>query len=117
MVAGAIEDAGDEAMWLRRTSSAGEVRWTRQGSGDSLSGDIVAVAAAADDRVAVTGTVEESADREDFWIAAWDPAGDPSSGSASCRSTASSSGRAPTRATTRDGETAAGRSCATLTAG
>ena len=77
MVAGAIEDAGDEAMWLRRTSSAGEVRWTRQGSGDSLSGDIVAVAAAADDRVAVTGTVEESADREDFWIAAWDPAGDP----------------------------------------
>ena len=77
VVAGAIEDAGDEAMWLRRYSSAGEVRWTRQGSGASLSGDISAVAVAADDRVAVTGTVEESAGRDDFWIAAWDPAGAP----------------------------------------
>jgi hypothetical protein len=76
VVAGAIEDAGDEAMWLRRYSSTGEVLWTRQGSGDSVSGAIGAVAVAADHRVAVTGKVEETAGREDFWIAEYDQNGE-----------------------------------------
>jgi hypothetical protein len=77
VVASDINDAGGRGMWLRRYQPTGEVRWTRQSQSGVVSGHIDAIALDADDRVGVTGEVDEDAGRLDFWIAAYDAGGEP----------------------------------------
>jgi hypothetical protein len=77
VAAGEIADGGGRGMWLRRYQAGGEVTWTRETAGDVVSGHIAAVAVGVDDRVAVTGEVDEDADRLDFWIASYDAGGEP----------------------------------------
>lgn len=77
VVASEIADGGGRGMWLRRYQAGGEVSWTRETTGDVVSGHIAAVAIDADDRVGVTGEVDEEAGRLDFWIAAYEADGEP----------------------------------------